>query len=72
MSALKALKISTKILTKSQRQNYYSILCTLIESDVSDSVRNEILSNFKELAKYYAEEINIEIIQAKFKVVNGK
>lgn len=72
MSALKALKISTKTLTKYQRQNYYCILCTLIESDISDSVRNEILISFKELAKYYAEEINIEIIQPKFKTVNRK
>lgn len=62
MSALKALKISTKILTKSQRQDYYCIISTLIKSNMTDSLRNEIFSCFKEAAKYYKEEINNEII----------
>lgn len=63
ISALKALKISTKVLTKSQRQNYYCILNTLIKLEISETIRNETLSCFKEAAKYYKEEVNSEIIQ---------
>lgn len=72
ISALKSLKISTKTLTITQRQNYYCILSTLIESDISDSIRNETLCCLKELAKFYKEEINTEMIQPKFKTVNRK
>lgn len=67
---MKALQVSTKLLTKSQRQNYYCIISTLIESDVTDSIRNETLSCFKKAAKYYKEEINTEIIHANFKNLN--
>lgn len=72
MSALKALKISTKILTKSQRQNYYCIIIKLIESDLSDSIRNEMLSCFKEASKYYKEEIDTEILSLNLKILNRK
>lgn len=70
LSALKSLKISTKLLTKSQRLNYYCILSTIIQSDVSDSIRNETLSCFKEVAKFHKEEINTEIIQKNIIVLN--
>lgn len=70
ISALKALKISTKILTKSQRQNYYCIICTLIKSDFDDSLRNETLLCFKEAAKYYKEEINNEILHLNQNILN--
>lgn len=72
ISALKALKISTKILTKSQRQNYYHILNTLINSDIPDDIRNETLSCLKESAKYYKEEINSEIIHFNLNISNSK
>lgn len=72
LSALKALKISTKILTKSQRLNYYCILSTIIQLDVSDSIRYETLSCVKEAAKFYKEEIDTEIIQKNISVINGK
>lgn len=70
ISALKALKIATKILTNSQRQNYYCILITLIKSDITDSIRKETLSCFKEAAKYFKEEINREIIQFNLNILN--
>lgn len=72
ISALKALKISTKLLTKSQRQNYYHILNTLINSDVTDNIRSETLSCIKEGAKYYKEEINLEVIHFNLNIVNSK
>lgn len=72
MSALKALKLSTKILTKSQRQNYYCIISTLIKSDLSDSVRNEMLSCFQEASKYYKEEIDTEILHLNLSILNRK
>lgn len=72
ISALKALNISTKLLTKSQRQNYYYILNTLINSDVPDNIRNETLSCLKEAAKYYKEEINSEVIHFNLNIVNSK
>lgn len=68
---MKALKISTKILTKSQRQNYYCIINTLIKSNITGSLRAETLSCFKEATKYYKEEIINEIIHANQIVVNG-
>jgi len=72
MSALRALKISTKILTNSQRQNYYYILIQLIKSDIIDSIRKETLSCFKEAAKYFNEEVNREIIQFNLNILNRK
>lgn len=62
MSALKALKASTRVLTKSQRQNLFCILRQLIESDVSDSIRNETLSCFKEAATHFKEEMSVDIL----------
>lgn len=70
LSALKSLKISTKLLTKSQRLNYYCILSTIIQLNVSDSIRNETLSCFKEAAKFHKEEIDTEIIQKNMIVLN--
>lgn len=70
--ALKALKVSTKILTNSQRQNYYCVIITLIKSDITDSIRKETLSCFKEAAKYFKEEINREIIQFNVNILNRK
>lgn len=72
MSALKALKISTKLLSKSQRQNYYCIINTLIKSDTADLIRNETLSCFKEAAKFYKEEIYTEIIHFNVNNLNRK
>lgn len=72
ISALKALKISTRLLTKLQRQNYYCIITTLIKSDTTDSIRNETLSCFKEVAKYYKEEINTDIIYFNINNLNRK
>ncbi|KAL4121874.1 hypothetical protein QTP88_014296 [Uroleucon formosanum] len=70
MSALRALKISTKILTNSQRINYYCILIELIKSDTTDSIRKETLSCFKEAATYFKEEVNREIIQFNLNILN--
>lgn len=70
MAALKALNKSTKILSQSQRQNYYYILCSLIESDIPDSIRNEILSCFKEIAKIYKEEIITEVLSPKLSILS--
>lgn len=70
MAALKALKISTKMLSQSHRLNYYCIISKLIKSDVPDSIRNETLSCFKEAAKYYKEEINTEILQSNLSLLN--
>jgi len=72
ISALKALKISTKILTNSQRQNYYCIIIALIKSDITDSIRKETLSCFKEAAKYFHEEVNREIIEFNINILNRK
>jgi len=71
MCALRALKLSTKILTKSQRKNYLCILNKLIKSDISDSIRNETLSCFKEAAKYYTEEVNTEILNGNIIILNS-
>lgn len=67
---MKALKISTKILTKSQRHNYYCIISTLIASNITDQIRDETLFCFKEAVKFYKEEIIIEIIHSNLKVLN--
>lgn len=72
ISALKALKISTKLLTKSQRQNYYCIINTLIKSDTTDLIRNETLNCLKEAAKYHKEEVNSEIINSNINNLNRK
>jgi hypothetical protein len=72
ISALKALQISTRLLTKSQRQNYYCIITTLIKSNTTGSIRNETLSCFKEAAKYYKEEINTDIIHFNISNLNRK
>jgi len=72
ISALRALKISTKILNNSQRKNYYCILITLIKSDTTDSIRKETLSCFKEAATYFKEEVNREIIQFNLNILNRK
>ncbi|VVC36254.1 Hypothetical protein CINCED_3A000120 [Cinara cedri] len=69
ISSLKALRISTKILTKSQRDNYYCIISTLIASNITDHIRQETLLCFKEAAKLYKEEI-IEVIDSNIKVLN--
>lgn len=70
MSALRALKISTKILTNSQRTNYYCILIKLIKSDTTDSIRKETLSCFKEAATHFKEEVYREIIQFNLNIFN--
>lgn len=72
ISALRALKISTKILNNSQRLNYYCILTKLIKSDTTDSIRKETLSCFKEAATYFKEEVNREIIQFNLNNLNRK
>jgi len=72
MSALRALKISTKILTNSQRTNYYCILIKLIKSDTTDSIRKETLSCFKEAATHFKEEVYREIIQFNLNIFNRK
>lgn len=72
ISALKALQVTTKILTKSQRQNYYCIIISLIKSDITDSIRKETLSCLKEAAKHYKEEVNTEIVQFNINTLNRK
>lgn len=72
IAALKALNISTKILTMSQRQNYYCIIFTLIKSDITDSIRKETLSCFKKAAKYFAIEINYEFLEYYVTNLNSK
>ncbi|XP_050546203.1 MMS19 nucleotide excision repair protein homolog [Daktulosphaira vitifoliae] len=64
ISSLKALRISIKTLSKSQRQNYYNTIIDLIKSKTTKEVTNEMLNGFKEIAKYYNEEVMTFIINS--------
>lgn len=60
------------MLTKPQRQNYYCIMSTLINSNAADTVKNELFSCFKETAKYFKEEVKAEIIYKNLSILNSK
>lgn len=60
------------MLTKSQRQNYYCIMGTLIKLNTADTIKNELFSCFKEAAKYFKEEVKTEIIHKNLSNLNGK
>ncbi|XP_050420718.1 MMS19 nucleotide excision repair protein homolog isoform X2 [Adelges cooleyi] len=70
ITALKALRLSTKFLSMSQRRNYYSVISELIKSDVSSDVRNETLSCLKETAKYFTDEVMTTIIDSNISILD--